>query len=282
MAGRDGQEHPGAGISAAARATGSQRGRLDRRFRRLLACRGRDGTRPGRDKRRPKGRLMMSISMFDRRALPRLAAIAGLLLGLALAAGGALAQAATDYPDPSERLDWTIAFGPGGGNDIMSRTLIEILDKHDLYPGDIVAENRQGGSGAVGWGYLYNQAGNPYAISSTSGSYITTPAAGRHAVGADRLHADRAARDRRPRAAGERRFRHRQLRGVHRAGQGRPADDRRHRRGQRRLHRADPARGEGRLRVRLRLLQRRGRAQHGAARRMRSMRSSRTPARSWA
>jgi putative tricarboxylic transport membrane protein len=27
----------------------------------------------------------------------------------------------------------------------------------------------------VGWGYLYNQSGNPYAISSTSGSYITTP-----------------------------------------------------------------------------------------------------------
>jgi putative tricarboxylic transport membrane protein len=114
----------------------------------------------------------MSIGMFDPRALTRCAAIAGLLLGLAPAAGGALAQG---YPDPNERLDWTIAFGPGGGNDIMSRTLIEILDKHDLYPGDIVAENRQGGSGAVGWGYLYNQAGNPYAISSTSGSYITTP-----------------------------------------------------------------------------------------------------------
>ena len=114
----------------------------------------------------------MSIGMFDRRALPGLAAIAGVLLGLPLAAGGALAQA---YPDPSERLDWTIAFGPGGGNDIMARTMIEILDKYDLYPGDIVAENRQGGSGAVGWGYLHNQAGNPYAISTTSGSYITTP-----------------------------------------------------------------------------------------------------------
>ena len=114
----------------------------------------------------------MSISMFDRRALPGFAAIAWVLLGLPLAAGGALAQG---YPDPSERLDWTIAFGPGGGNDIMSRTLIDILDKYDLYPGEIVAENRVGGSGAVGWGHLYNQAGNPYAISSTSGSYITTP-----------------------------------------------------------------------------------------------------------
>ena len=111
----------------------------------------------------------MRIDVLDRQVLPGfpLAALLCLPLG-----AGALAQG---YPDPSERLDWTIAFGPGGGNDIMARTMIEILDKHDLYPGDIVAENRQGGSGAVGWGYLYNQAGNPYAISTTSGCYITTP-----------------------------------------------------------------------------------------------------------
>ena len=114
---------------------------------------------------------MMGINVFDRQALPGFATLA-VLLCLPLAAGGALAQ---NYPDPNERLDWTIAFGPGGGNDIMARTLIEILDKHGLYPGDIVAENREGGSGAVGWGYLHNQAGNPYAISTTSGSYITTP-----------------------------------------------------------------------------------------------------------
>jgi putative tricarboxylic transport membrane protein len=110
------------------------------------------------------------MNVRDRRRPPKVVALAAALLCLPLAASGA-----ADYPSASERLDWTIAFGPGGGNDIMSRTLIDILDKHGLYPGNIVAENRQGGSGAVGWGYLYNQAGNPYAISSTSGSFITTP-----------------------------------------------------------------------------------------------------------
>ena len=84
--------------------------------------------------------------------------------------GAAFAQ---DYP--SQRLNWTIAFGPGGGNDIMSRTLIEILEQYDLYPPDIVAQNREGGSGAVGWGYLYGQSGSGYDISTTSGSFITTP-----------------------------------------------------------------------------------------------------------
>ena len=76
---------------------------------------------------------------------------------------------------PSEDLDWTIAFGPGGGNDIMARTLVDILEKNDLYPENINVQNREGGSGATGWGYLLNQAGSGYGISTTSGSFITTP-----------------------------------------------------------------------------------------------------------
>lgn len=103
-------------------------------------------------------------------ALGATLAFSGILLGAAVSADPATAQS---YP--SERLNWTIAFGPGGGNDIMSRTIINILEKYNLYPNDIVAENRPGGSGAVGWGYLHTQEGNPYHISSTSGSFITTP-----------------------------------------------------------------------------------------------------------
>jgi putative tricarboxylic transport membrane protein len=99
------------------------------------------------------------------------------MVAAALAVTAALAPAKADDAAnyPKERLNWTIAFGPGGGNDIMSRTIIDILDKYDIYPKDIVPENRSGGSGAVGWGYVYNQKGNPYQISSTSGSFITTP-----------------------------------------------------------------------------------------------------------
>mgnify|MGYP006279449625 CR=1 FL=1 len=82
---------------------------------------------------------------------------------------------AQTYPSTDETLDWTIAFGPGGGNDIMARSIIEILDTYDLYPGEISAENRAGGSGAVGWGYPFAQSGDPYGISTTSGSFVTTP-----------------------------------------------------------------------------------------------------------
>lgn len=86
---------------------------------------------------------------------------------------GAPAMAQDKYP--SKKLDWTIAFGPGGGNDIMTRTIISIMEKYKLYPDKIVPENRAGGSGAKGWGYVFSQKGNPYHITSTSGSFITTP-----------------------------------------------------------------------------------------------------------
>lgn len=96
------------------------------------------------------------------------------LAAAAIALGGPVAAQAV-YPAEDETLDWTIAFGPGGGNDIMARTIIDILKTYDLYPGDISVQNRAGGSGAVGWGYLYGQDGNPYGISTTSGSFVTTP-----------------------------------------------------------------------------------------------------------
>ncbi|MGE3160921.1 MAG: Bug family tripartite tricarboxylate transporter substrate binding protein [Burkholderiales bacterium] len=105
--------------------------------------------------------------MLVKQCLGALAAAAVLVL--------ATAPAAAQDRYPSKRLDWTIAFGPGGGNDIMSRTLISILEKYKLYPEAIVADNKPGGSGAKGWGFVFAQKGNPYHITSTSGSFITTP-----------------------------------------------------------------------------------------------------------
>jgi putative tricarboxylic transport membrane protein len=95
---------------------------------------------------------------------------------LALAAcGGSGGSEASAESYPEEPLEWTVAFGPGGGNDIMSRQIVDILEKEKLYTEDITVENVDGGSGAVGWGRVFAESGNPYAISSTSGSFLTTP-----------------------------------------------------------------------------------------------------------
>lgn len=77
---------------------------------------------------------------------------------------------------PSQPLNFTIAFGPGGGNDLMSRVVVDILNKHKLY-GDqnIIVTNRAGGSGAVGYSYVKQKAGSAYDITSTSGNFISTP-----------------------------------------------------------------------------------------------------------
>lgn len=109
-----------------------------------------------------------------RRGMALLAATAVAASLTACGAAGGSSESTADYP--SEDLDWTVAFGPGGGNDIMARKMVEIINEKELYPGGkIVVQNRQGGSGATGWGYLFNQRGSGYGISTTSGSFITTP-----------------------------------------------------------------------------------------------------------
>lgn len=104
--------------------------------------------------------------MITRSNLASLAVAATLALSAPAALGG-------DYP--SDRLTYTIAFGPGGGNDRMSRTIVDILKTYELFPGDIIVENREGGSGAVGFSFVKRQAGNPYSATSTSGNFIGTP-----------------------------------------------------------------------------------------------------------
>ena len=57
----------------------------------------------------------------------------------------------------------------------MSRQIVDILETEGIYTEDITVENIDAGSGAVGWGKVHSNAGNGYSISSTSGSFLTTP-----------------------------------------------------------------------------------------------------------
>ncbi len=101
------------------------------------------------------------------------ACLAGTAVLAACGAGGGETTSAEGYPE--EPLEWTVAFGPGGGNDIMSRQIVDILETEGIYTEDITVENIDAGSGAVGWGKVHSNAGNGYSISSTSGSFLTTP-----------------------------------------------------------------------------------------------------------
>jgi tripartite-type tricarboxylate transporter receptor subunit TctC len=54
--------------------------------------------------------------------------------------------------------------GPGGGTDIFSRTVQSIITKHKLMSQPIVVNNKSGGSGAEGWLYVKNAAGDPHKV----------------------------------------------------------------------------------------------------------------------
>lgn len=114
---------------------------------------------------------MKNTRLVKKASITLTAAIALTTGSLALTSSQALAESW----EPDSDLNVTISFGPGGGNDRLARMLVDIINKYDLYPGNIITTNRAGGSGAVGWGYMYNQEGNPYHVSTTSGSFIATP-----------------------------------------------------------------------------------------------------------
>ncbi|MEO0498448.1 MAG: hypothetical protein AAF141_13955 [Pseudomonadota bacterium] len=59
----------------------------------------------------------------------------------------------------------------------MSRTVVDVLCQYDLYSGNIMVENREGGSGAVGFSCVSQREGDPYRLTTTSDNLIGTPLA---------------------------------------------------------------------------------------------------------
>lgn len=80
---------------------------------------------------------------------------------------------------PTKEIEFVIPFGSGGGNDVMVRKMVEIIDKYKLSPVSVVPVNKSGGSGVVGYTYLKDKgAGYEYSIASTSASFFTQPIQG--------------------------------------------------------------------------------------------------------
>lgn len=103
------------------------------------------------------------------------------LLMLAVAAGAAACGPAAPenagaYPD--RNVTMIVPFGAGGGSDVLSRTLANVITELKLLPVTLLVENRPGASGAIGYTYVARQAGNPYTLATVSVSFFTTPLLG--------------------------------------------------------------------------------------------------------
>ena len=79
----------------------------------------------------------------------------------------------TEKPEfPTKVIDMTILFGAGGGADIVGRKLGDVASRELGQP--IVANNRTGGGGSVGYQYVLNSEANGYSIVWNSTSISTS------------------------------------------------------------------------------------------------------------
>ncbi|MBZ0140334.1 MAG: tripartite tricarboxylate transporter substrate binding protein [Pseudorhodoplanes sp.] len=79
--------------------------------------------------------------------------------------------------EPSRPVEFIIPAGPGGGADIMARTIQGIVTKHNLMSQPMVVINKSGGAGGEGFLDVKNSAGNPHKIIITLSNLFTTPLA---------------------------------------------------------------------------------------------------------
>ncbi|MBA1334388.1 MAG: Tripartite tricarboxylate transporter TctC family [Firmicutes bacterium] len=76
---------------------------------------------------------------------------------------------------PERPLEFVACYAPGGGHDVMLRTMAKILADEGIVDTAINVVNKPGGSGAVGMGYVNGHAGDGHYLMATTSSFITTP-----------------------------------------------------------------------------------------------------------
>jgi len=87
------------------------------------------------------------------------------------AAGTAAPVAAAQ---PTKPVEFVISTAPGGGSDIYARFMQGVIDKAKLSPQPVNPLNKDGGSGAVAFNYVFEKKGDMHAIMITLNSFWTT------------------------------------------------------------------------------------------------------------
>jgi putative tricarboxylic transport membrane protein len=88
-------------------------------------------------------------------------------------AAGATATAVV-AAQPTKPVEFVISTAPGGGSDIYARFMQGVIDKAKLSPQPVNPLNKDGGSGAVAFNYVFEKKGDMHAIMITLNSFWTT------------------------------------------------------------------------------------------------------------
>ena len=89
-------------------------------------------------------------------------------------AGGSATSGSSALIPPTKPVEFIISTAPGGGSDIYARKMQSIIDSLKLSPQPVTPVNREGGSGAVAFQYVYDHRGDASVITITLNSFFTT------------------------------------------------------------------------------------------------------------
>ncbi|MDT0328415.1 tripartite tricarboxylate transporter substrate binding protein [Nocardiopsis lambiniae] len=79
---------------------------------------------------------------------------------------------------PTQAIEITAPAATGGGWDTLARTSARLLEEEGLVDHSPQVVNKPGAGGAIGWGYIANNAGDPHKLFVTSPPILLVPMAG--------------------------------------------------------------------------------------------------------
>lgn len=76
---------------------------------------------------------------------------------------------------PTKPIELVVHTGPGGGSDVLARTLAVMIEKEKLLPVRVQVANKTGGNAAVAAAYLADKKGDPHTLGLITSVWIATP-----------------------------------------------------------------------------------------------------------
>lgn len=96
-------------------------------------------------------------------------------IGVVLAALCALAAGEAGAFKPTRPVEVVVHTGPGGGSDLLARSVAVMMEKEKLLPVRLQVVNKPGGGGAVAAAYLAEKKGDENTIGFFTGVWLTNP-----------------------------------------------------------------------------------------------------------
>ncbi len=76
---------------------------------------------------------------------------------------------------PTRPIEVVVHTGPGGGSDLLARSVVAMIEKEKLLPVRMQVVNKAGGGSTVAASYLAEKAGEPHTIGFFTGVWLTSP-----------------------------------------------------------------------------------------------------------